>query len=306
MKNCKEKRTYDYASYYGYSMYMDVYYPENPRGDKASILTLPGGGFYDGARDDELQLKIIEMMLGKGFIVISADYRQGMRAKLRGKHSIRDISPFDLPMILKYCVDVAVEDCIAAICYICDNAEELGIDSARITLSGSSAGAITVLQTEFCRVNNVILARSLPPLWQPLAVVAFAGAVFCDIRNFKFPGTTAPLFLVHGGKDSVVFSGRQMVTPMRSFYGAERITLELLKNGGSFRTICFAHAEHEVSMLMPEMADEISNFVSCAIYGYLENEFDEYVRLESNLTEAEIERWRGKNALMLINENLQN
>ena len=242
MKNCKEKRTYDYASYYGYSMYMDVYYPENPRGDKASILTLPSGGFYDGARDDELQLKIIEMMLGKGFIVISADYRQGMRVKLRGKRNMCDISFWEIPLILQYCVDVAVEDCIAAINYICDNAKELEIDLTRITLAGSSAGAIVVLQTEFDRANNVVLERSLPPLWRPLAVVAFAGAVFCYARDFGFSSTTAPLFLVHGGKDKVVISDRQMVTSKKSFYGSKRIVLELLKNGGSFKAVCFTNA----------------------------------------------------------------
>ena len=59
-------------------------------------------------------------------------------------------------------------------------------------------------------------------------------------------------------------------------------------------------------MLMPEMMDVISSFIDCAICGHIENEIDQYVKLESNLTEIEIEKWRGKTSLKLIDELLRN
>lgn len=306
MRNYSIKKTYNYTSCYGYDLYMDVYYPERSRGDKASVLTLASGKLFGGDKDDDLQTRTIEAMLDKGFIVINADYRQEMHVKLQNKRNILDISLWEIAMSFQHCIESAVEDCVAAISFICEHAEDLGIDIARITIAGASAGAITVLQTEFNRVNDVAMKRVLPLFWKPLAVVAFAGAVFCNPRQFGFSEATAPFFLVHGGKDKVVLSDRQTIVPKKSFYGSRRIERELIRANSYFREICFSNGEHEVSMLMPEMMDVISSFIDCAICGHIENEIDQYVKLESNLTEIEIEKWRGKTSLKLIDELLRN
>ena len=61
------------------TLYLDVYRPTVQRADKAVVMTVFGGGFIIGTRDDKLQRKTAELLVERGFTVISIDYRLGLK-----------------------------------------------------------------------------------------------------------------------------------------------------------------------------------------------------------------------------------
>ena len=79
---CKEKKTLTFSEENGLSM--DVYYPCEPRGDRACALSLHGGGFFEGSKTDEEQLALAQNLLAEGFIVCCMDYRLGLRGLKTG------------------------------------------------------------------------------------------------------------------------------------------------------------------------------------------------------------------------------
>ncbi|MBO7624435.1 MAG: alpha/beta hydrolase, partial [Bacteroidales bacterium] len=130
------------------TLYLDVWHPAHPRADRAAVVSVFGGGFVIGIRDDSLQSKTARMLSERGFTVISIDYRLGLKdsakvAELQGLLKIDDL--------FQYCIGLAVEDCAAAIAWVCAHAAGLGIDTSKIILTGNSAGAITVLQLDYSR-----------------------------------------------------------------------------------------------------------------------------------------------------------
>ena len=139
------KQTYDYAAAMVvgcYNLQMDVYSPLKQRTDRACVITLHGGGFAEGSRQDEWSVKSAKALTEKGFVVISVDYQQGMQ-----KEDIfrQNSSLLRLHYLFQYCIDLALYDLAKAIRYVYDNAAALNIDSDRIILAGCSSGAIMAL-----------------------------------------------------------------------------------------------------------------------------------------------------------------
>ncbi|GGF48168.1 esterase [Marmoricola endophyticus] len=92
-----------------------VYHPAEPSG--AALLHVHGGGYVMGSAQmaDLTNRAIAEQV---GMLVVSVDYR------LAPEH------PHPAP----------VEDCYAGLVWLAENAEELGVDPARIGVKGESAG----------------------------------------------------------------------------------------------------------------------------------------------------------------------
>ena len=132
------------------TLYLDVYRPETPRADKAAVISLFGGGFFAGARDNRQMKDVARVLTERGFTVISIDYRLGFRDK---EMVAQNRSVFKLTGLFNWCIDIAVEDCAAAISWVCANSGMLDIDPDRIILTGNSAGAVTVLQLDYYRAN---------------------------------------------------------------------------------------------------------------------------------------------------------
>ena len=162
-----ECRTYEFVKRDS-ALYLDVYKPLNPREDKAAVISLFGGGFFSGARNNREMKQVAQALTERGFTVISIDYRLGFQDKeMVASHS----KLFKLTELFQYCIDIATQDCAAAVAWTCANADMLDIDPSRIILTGSSAGAISVLQLDYCRANTLKDASELPAGWKPAAVV---------------------------------------------------------------------------------------------------------------------------------------
>ena len=130
------------------NLYIDYYAPNPqaavlPDGNlKPTVLFVFGGGFVTGRRNDPYHLPWFKKLTDDGYGVVSVDYRLG----LKGIPMRFDL--FHLIQSAKYtkrAVDMGVEDVFAAIRFIADNSDEMGVDPNNLVISGSSAGAMISL-----------------------------------------------------------------------------------------------------------------------------------------------------------------
>ncbi|MCC5974093.1 MAG: alpha/beta hydrolase [Rubellimicrobium sp.] len=123
---------------------LDLYLPEGATGPVPVVVWVHGGAFRMGDKEDPQSL---EALRAAGFAVASVNYR------LTGT----DIWPAQL------------EDVTAAVAHLRANADDLGIDPARVALFGSSAGGFLVATTG--------LALAADPATGVQAVVDWFGPV---------------------------------------------------------------------------------------------------------------------------------
>ena len=123
-------------------MYLDHYRAEG-EDLHPCVLFAFGGGFSHGNRANERYMPYFEMLLSQGFDVVSIDYRLGMAYTL---DKTEDVGPLEGAWEMYSSVNDAAEDVLRATKYVVDTATKLVIDPSLIVASGSSAGAIAVLQ----------------------------------------------------------------------------------------------------------------------------------------------------------------
>ncbi len=260
--SAQEVKTYGFVERDS-TLYLDVYRPASPRADKACVLTLFGGGFVTGERNNALQRTIGKMLSERGFTVVSIDYRLGLKdtVKMKEFKGIRGMQG-----MFQYCIDIAVEDCAAAIGWLCAHADELGIDTAKMVLTGNSAGAITVLQLDWCRANGLSQASALPSGWRPAAVVPYAGGIMSHGKpTWKTP--PAATMLMHGTKDKIVAYKKFPPLLSYSLYGAKKVHKQMVKQGYPCWIIRFEGIGHEVASWLPGSVDLFCAFVNQALAG---------------------------------------
>ena len=141
--------------------------------DSPVVVFVFGGGFRFGERYSEMFVPYFEFLARHGCTVASIDYRTMLgRITFDGRPS-----PVDFMNILQSAIDTAVVDLYDATRYIAQQRGAWGIDPEKIVISGSSAGAITVLQAEYYRCNSHSLAARLPEGFRYAGVISFAGAI---------------------------------------------------------------------------------------------------------------------------------
>ena len=245
------------------TLFLDVYRPATPRADKACVVALFGGGFFSGERNNGYQRLVGKMLSDRGFTVVSIDYRLGLKdtVKMKEFKGIRGMQG-----MFQYCIDLAVEDCAAAVAWVCAHAAELGVDTSKVVLTGSSAGAIAVLQMDWCRANGEGVVSALPLGWRPAAVVPYAGGIMSHGKpTWKTP--PAPTMLMHGTKDKIV--AYKKFPPILSYgiYGAKKVFKQMRKQEYPCWIVRFEDIGHEVATWLPGSVDLICAFVNQALAG---------------------------------------
>ena len=258
-----ECRTYEFVKRDS-ALYLDVYKPLIPREDKAAVISLFGGGFFSGARNNREMKQVAQALTERGFTVISIDYRLGFQDKeMVASHS----KLFKLTELFQYCIDIATQDCAAAVAWTCANADMLDIDPSRIILTGSSAGAISVLQLDYCRANTLKDASELPAGWKPAAVVPYSGGIMCHKRDLKYETAPAPTMLMHGKKDKIV-NYKSFGLPLSSkLFGSKKINKAMNRQDIPHWFISFEDVGHEVAIWLPGSVDLFCSFVDMALAG---------------------------------------
>ena len=234
-------------------LFMDIYDPA-PGSDsllggkkKPTIIFAFGGSFARGRRDAENYLPWFKSMSLNGYRIVSIDYRLGLKGV--EKVGVGQVNELD------HAIHIAVEDMISATKYLIDNAETLGVDPENIVISGSSAGAITALQTDFELCNRTQWAAPLPEGFRYAGVMAFAGAILSREGKLTYKENPAPTLLLHGTEDSVV-PYKQIKVFKLGFFGADKIAERFAKFGYAYQIFRYIGHNHEIATSMYETLEE--------------------------------------------------
>ena len=259
----QEKTTYPFVERDS-TLYLDVHRPDVARADKAAVLSVFGGGFITGRRNDWYQTALADSLVKRGFTVICIDYRLGLKDSVMVASHSRLL---DLDDLFQYCIDIATEDCAEAVNWVVSHAKEIDINPSKIALTGSSAGAITVLQLDYCRANGLPQASALPKDWKPAAVIPYAGGVMCKKSDLKYANAPAPTLLMHGTKDKIV-NYKGFGLPFHSkLLGSKTIDKKMKKQGIPHWFIRFEGIGHEVASWFPGSVDLFCSFVNLSLEG---------------------------------------
>lgn len=197
-------------------LYMDIY---TPHGDtvtqRPSIIFAFSGGFLMGTRHHDDMIAFCDSFARRGYVTATIDYRIGMGAQVSSIFGI----PYNVAISEANGIRAvyrAMQDSRAAVRFLKSKAEAYGIDTTKIYMVGSSAGAFVALHNLYMDKNSEIpeLALLSPTLGnidtvgiqgyngQADAVVSMWGALQTPalIENEQ-----KPVLLIHGEKDSIVY-----------------------------------------------------------------------------------------------------
>ena len=251
------KNTYTFAEKDGQELKLDVYMPEDSLNEHPCIVFAFGGGFKMGARDEASYQKFLTEMAENGIVGVSIDYRLGLKDK-----KIKNL--IQLAKILENSVNMAVEDMASAVEFVLKNAADLKVNTKQIMLSGSSAGAITALQTDYYLCNAKI--KNLPEDFRFAGVLSFAGAVASFGEKLEYKKQPAPVLFMHGTKDGLVAYDKKVVLK-RGMYGSNYLIENIwVKNNWPYMALRFRNFGHEVAMIgfkenVPTILEFIDKFV---------------------------------------------
>lgn len=210
-----------YAARDGKELKMDVFYGEDSFNVdscdsdialRPAILYFHGGSWISGTREkihQRYREHVLRRLTERGIVVMSVDYR--LVGLGRGH------------------LEEAVNDCRDALAFVIENAEKLGVDTARIGLWGSSAGAHLAMMTVFAdstaarRVKFLIDDFGPVDIHEMFEVVPQWGREFVSDMIFDMEGkdlakfdslttvyspinydTNLPVLIFHGEDDDVV------------------------------------------------------------------------------------------------------
>lgn len=260
----RAQTTFTYLERDTLSLKLDVYQPSTPRADRACVVYVFGGGFISGERDNDHSKQCCRMLADKGFVAVAIDYR------LYLKHAPQ-VPLIKMHTLFDTAIRYAVEDCSAAIAWLCGHAESLGIDTSKIILTGSSAGAITVLQTDYCRCNQLQPASALPPAFRPAVVIPYAGGIYCANGKLKYAVPPAPTCFFHGTSDRIVNYNSFRGSLSKALFGANKVARVFKKQGYSHWILRFEDRGHEIASALPQTIEEFCAFVDASFKGRVMN-----------------------------------
>lgn len=270
------QQTYTFAVRDTVELKMDVYQPKYPRTDHACVLYVFGGGFVSGARNEKYSVKCCQLLADRGFVAVAIDYR------LYLKHAPK------VPLLKMYtlfdtAIRYAVEDCAEAVAFLWDHAGELRLDPSKMVLTGCSAGAITVLQTDYSRVNHLDVVAKLPKGFVPAAVIPYAGGIMCRNQALKYASQPAPTCMFHGTCDKIVSYKRFRGSLGTSLFGSSSVAKVFAKNKYNYWMLRFEDRGHEIAVALPPTIDEFCAFVDAALSGRV-------MQYDATCTDAAVKR----------------
>jgi predicted esterase len=248
--------TFHYATHNGEVLYLDRYMLDGEvDAPRPCMIFAFGGGFVKGVRNHEYYSIYFERLAREGIVVVSIDYRLGLKNLDADGGMVAMIGAFD------NAVNMAVEDMYCATNFVIANSQEWAVDTTKIMLSGSSAGAITALQAEWLRCNGAKCAEVLPKDFRYAGIVSCAGAIFSTKGKPRFKSEPAPMLLFHGTSDSNVPYDHASVFGI-GFYGSKYIVKNLEKRDGAYLFYSAEYVDHILAGTpLFEQCDLIMQFI---------------------------------------------
>ncbi len=256
-ENQIRKETYIYSVKSSDTLRLDKY--DIPGNDvKPCVIFMFGGGFFTGARDLEFYIPYYHFLVENGFSVVAIDYRLGFKNVQEQK----GMKARDFLDLFERTIFMAVEDLYDATNFVLDHASEWNVNKEMIVTSGSSAGAISVLQGEYERCNRTPVAQCLPADFKYAGVVAFAGAIYSNQGHLKWKGLPAPLQLFHGEADKNVPFDKVKFGKL-GFFGSDYIAGKYDKNNFPYYFYMEKNVDHKLAgSPMVENKEEILVFLN--------------------------------------------
>jgi predicted esterase len=131
--------------------------------------------------------------------------------------------------------------------WVIAHAASFGIDTSKIILSGSSSGAITILQSEYYRNNEKPLSKKLPSSFKYAGTISFSGAILSFDWGLKYHKQPAPALLFHGTADQIV-PFHKIAFLNKGFYGSGWIAKIYKKYNFPFDLYSEEDLGHEVAV----------------------------------------------------------
>ena len=260
MKGNFKMKTYNYAD----TLLLDFYTVQTDTFKmKPTIILVHGGGFTAGQRNGGDEKGISTYLAKLGFNVASIDYRLSRKGKSFGCDCAASIK--------MNTYTEAVADLSKAINYLTKEEKPFQVDSSKIFLIGSSAGAETVLNFLFMRYDYRF--KDLPyPDANILGAISISGAVVDE--NNIYNGNKVPLLFFHGVKDSVVPYGtnahRNCATTDVGYLnlnGPKSIAERLSDLDGNYKVYHSEEGGHEWASLGFDFPELISQFIEQVLNG---------------------------------------
>ena len=256
--------TYLYAERDTCDLYLDVYNPAKGSQTsidgkkKPTIVFMFGGGFIGGTRDDASYNQWFRTLTQNGYRVISIDYRLGLKGS--DKVGVAQVN------VLDKAIHMAVEDLFSATVFMIDNAETLGIDPENIVVSGSSAGAISVMQAEYEICNSTSWTEVLPEGFNYAGVMSFSGAILSRKGKVKYAKEPCPTLMLHGTADKLV-PYKQIAFFNLGFFGGGKLVERFKKFGLDYNMYHFIGYGHEIAGSMSTTTDLQFKFLENNVMG---------------------------------------
>lgn len=244
--------TYLYVKRDTCDLYLDVYNPAKGSQtsisgkEKPTVIFMFGGGFIRGTRDNQDYNYWFRKMTENGYRVISIDYRLGLKGST--KVGVAQVN------VLDKAIHMAVEDLFSATQFIIDNAETLGVNPDNIVISGSSAGAISVMQAEYEISNKTKWASVLPAGFNYAGVMSFSGAILSREGKVDYKNRPCPTLMLHGTADKLVPYDQIAVFNL-GFFGGGKLVERFAKFGFNYNMYHFVDYGHEIAMSMATTMD---------------------------------------------------
>ncbi len=256
------QETYHFAERDTCSLYLDIYRPaagsqtQLDSLDKPAIMYVFGGGFIMGERSHPWHLPWFRTLNENGYTVVTVDYRLGMKGVKVGKGMSGALQASDA---FENAQQMGVEDVISAVTFLLEQKDSLGIDPYNMVISGSSAGAIISLATEYALVSG--RAKGLPEDFNFKGVMSFAGGIISNSGAPHFPKAPCPILLLHGTADQAV-QYKSMALFGKGIWGSSWLANDWKRAG--YNNYCiyrFKDSTHDVAMYMEVLWDLEKTFL---------------------------------------------
>ena len=243
------QETYRFAQRDTCSLYLDIFRATEGSETtfqgkaKPTIMFVFGGGFVAGERANTFSTTWFRHLNDEGYNLVTIDYRLGMKGFKIKKSLSEAIKASDRFLLAQ---QVGVEDVFSAVAFLADN-PDLGIDVNNLVISGSSAGAIISMASEYCIVNGK--TEGLPQGFNFKGVMSFSGAIISTTGAPKYSAAPCPTLLLHGTADKIV-AYKHFGAFGRGIWGSSWLAKKFAKNGWEHCIYRFKGRTHEVAAYM--------------------------------------------------------
>ena len=254
--------TYLFAKRDTCDLFLDVYNPARNSQtyfegkEKPTIIFMFGGGFIRGERNNESYNKWFRQLTENGYRVVSIDYRLGLKGST--KVGVAQVN------VLDKAIHMAVEDLFSATNFIIENAAELKINPENIVISGSSAGAIAVMQAEYEIANRTSWSSVLPEGFNYAGDMSFSGAILSREGKVDYKTTPCPTLMLHGTADELV-PYEQIAVLNLGFFGGGKLVKRFEKYDLNYNMYHFIDYGHEIAGSMDTTTDLQFRFIETNI-----------------------------------------